>query len=389
MGLFSFFKRKSGTDQVSKQDVNVEVSTTAEQAEKTSESSATNDENHVVTAAIDTTPVVKSPNESDAAATEHADDGITKEEIEQAKQDLDKSLNKTRFSFFERIAKAVVGKSKVDDEVLDNLEEILVTSDVGVETTLKIIKRIEERVARDKYVGTGELNRILREEIVALLQENNSGDGSTFRIPDEKKPYVIMVVGVNGVGKTTTIGKLAYNFKRAGFKVVLGASDTFRAAAVDQLKIWADRVGVSIVSQGMGADPASVAFDTVKSALAQDADVVIIDTAGRLHNKVGLMNELSKIKKVCQKVIPDAPHEVLLVLDASTGQNAIEQARQFIAATEVNAIALTKLDGTAKGGVVIGISDQFKIPVKYIGVGEKKENLQIFDRKEFVDSLFN
>mgnify|MGYP001771175882 CR=1 FL=1 len=389
MGLFSFFKRKSGTDQVSKPDVNVEVPKTAEQAEKTSESSATNDENHVVTAAIDTTPVVKSPNESDAAATEHADDGITKEEIEQAKQDLDKSLNKTRFSFFERIAKAVVGKSKVDDEVLDNLEEILVTSDVGVETTLKIIKRIEERVARDKYVGTGELNRILREEIVALLQENNSGDGSTFRIPDEKKPYVIMVVGVNGVGKTTTIGKLAYNFKRAGFKVVLGASDTFRAAAVDQLKIWADRVGVSIVSQGMGADPASVAFDTVKSALAQDADVVIIDTAGRLHNKVGLMNELSKIKKVCQKVIPDAPHEVLLVLDASTGQNAIEQARQFIAATEVNAIALTKLDGTAKGGVVIGISDQFKIPVKYIGVGEKKENLQIFDRKEFVDSLFN
>ena len=389
MGLFSFFKRKSGTDQVSKPDVNVEVPTTAEQAEKTSESSATNDENHVVIAANDTTPVVKSPNESDAAATEHADDGITKEEIEQAKQDLDKSLNKTRFSFFERIAKAVVGKSKVDDEVLDNLEEILVTSDVGVETTLKIIKRIEERVARDKYVGTGELNRILREEIVALLQENNSGDGSTFRIPDEKKPYVIMVVGVNGVGKTTTIGKLAYNFKRAGFKVVLGASDTFRAAAVDQLKIWADRVGVSIVSQGMGADPASVAFDTVKSALAQDADVVIIDTAGRLHNKVGLMNELSKIKKVCQKVIPDAPHEVLLVLDASTGQNAIEQARQFIAATEVNAIALTKLDGTAKGGVVIGISDQFKIPVKYIGVGEKKENLQIFDRKEFVDSLFN
>ena len=389
MGLFSFFKRKSGTDQVSKPDVNVEDPTTAEQAEKTSESSATNDENHVVTAAIDTTPVVKSPNESVAAATEHADDGITKEEIEQAKQDLDKSLNKTRFSFFERIAKAVVGKSKVDDEVLDNLEEILVTSDVGVETTLKIIKRIEERVARDKYVGTGELNRILREEIVALLQENNSGDGSTFRIPDEKKPYVIMVVGVNGVGKTTTIGKLAYNFKRAGFKVVLGASDTFRAAAVDQLKIWADRVGVSIISQGMGADPASVAFDTVKSALAQDADVVIIDTAGRLHNKVGLMNELSKIKKVCQKVIPDAPHEVLLVLDASTGQNAIEQARQFIAATEVNAIALTKLDGTAKGGVVIGISDQFKIPVKYIGVGEKKENLQIFDRKEFVDSLFN
>ena len=388
MGLFSFFKRKSGTDQVSKPDVNVEVPTTAEQAEKTSESSATNDENHVVTAAIDTTPVVKSPNESVAAATEHADDGITKEEIEQAKQDLDKSLNKTRFSFFERIAKAVVGKSKVDDEVLDNLEEILVTSDVGVETTLKIIKRIEERVARDKYVGTGELNRILREEIVALLQENNSGDGSTFRIPDEKKPYGIMVVGVNGVGKTTTIGKLAYNFKRAGFKVVLGASDTFRAAAVDQLKIWADRVGVSIVSQGMGADPASVAFDTVKSALAQDADVVIIDTAGRLHNKVGLMNELSKIKKVCQKVIPDAPHEVLLVLDASTGQNAIEQARQFIAATEVNAIALTKLDGTAKGGVVIGISHLLKVPVKYIGLGEKMTDLQPFNRRAFVDSLF-
>lgn len=389
MGLFSFFKRKSGTDKVSKPDVNVEVPTSAEQAEKTSESSAINDDNHVVTAANDTTSVVKSTNDSDAVTTEHADEGITKAEIAQAKQDLDKSLNKTRFSFFERIAKAVVGKSKVDDEVLDNLEEILVTSDVGVETTLKIIKRIEERVARDRYVGTGELNKILREEIVALLQENNSGDGSTFRIPDDKKPYVIMVVGVNGVGKTTTIGKLAYNFKRAGFKVVLGASDTFRAAAVDQLKIWADRVGVSIVSQGMGADPASVAFDTVKSALAQDADVVIIDTAGRLHNKVGLMNELSKIKKVCQKVIPDAPHEVLLVLDASTGQNAIEQARQFIAATEVNAIALTKLDGTAKGGVVIGISDQFKIPVKYIGVGEKKENLQIFDRKEFVDSLFN
>ncbi len=305
-----------------------------------------------------------------------------------AKEDLNKGLEKTRTSVFDRISKAIIGKSTVDDEVLDNLEEILVTSDVGVDTTLKIIDRIQKRVARDKYVGTNELNAILKEEIAALLQENNSGDGSTFDIPEDKKPYVIMVVGVNGVGKTTTIGKLAYNFKMAGKKVVLGASDTFRAAAVDQLKIWAERVGVPIVSQGMGADPASVAFDTVKSAVAQGADVVLIDTAGRLHNKVGLMNELSKIKKVCQKVIPDAPHEVLLVLDASTGQNAIEQARQFIAATEVNALALTKLDGTAKGGVVIGISDQFKIPVKYIGVGEKMENLQIFDRKEFVDSLF-
>jgi signal recognition particle-docking protein FtsY len=306
----------------------------------------------------------------------------------EAKEDLNKGLEKTRTSVFDRISKAIVGKSTVDDEVLDNLEEILVTSDVGVDTTLKIIDRIQKRVARDKYVGTSELNSILKEEIASLLQENNSGDGSSFDLPEDKKPYVIMVVGVNGVGKTTTIGKLAYNFKMAGKKVVLGASDTFRAAAVDQLKIWADRVDVPIVSQGMGADPASVAFDTVKSAVAQGADVVLIDTAGRLHNKVGLMNELSKIKKVCQKVIPDAPHEVLLVLDASTGQNAIEQARQFIAATEVNALALTKLDGTAKGGVVIGISDQFKIPVKYIGVGEKMENLQIFDRKEFVDSLF-
>ena len=306
----------------------------------------------------------------------------------EAKEDLNKGLEKTRTSVFDRISKAIIGKSTVDDEVLDNLEEILVTSDVGVDTTLKIIDRIQKRVARDKYLGTSELNGILKEEIASLLQENNSGDGSTFDLPEDKKPYVIMVVGVNGVGKTTTIGKLAYNFKMAGKKVVLGASDTFRAAAVDQLKIWADRVGVPIVSQGMGADPASVAFDTVKSAVAQDADVVLIDTAGRLHNKIGLMNELSKIKKVCQKVIPDAPHEVLLVLDASTGQNAIEQARQFIAATEVNALALTKLDGTAKGGVVIGISDQFKIPVKYIGVGEKMENLQIFDRNEFVDSLF-
>ena len=306
----------------------------------------------------------------------------------EAKEDLNKGLEKTRTSVFDRISKAIIGKSTVDDEVLDNLEEILVTSDVGVDTTLKIIDRIQKRVARDKYLGTSELNSILKEEIASLLQENNSGDGSTFDLPEDKKPYVIMVVGVNGVGKTTTIGKLAYNFKMAGKKVMLGASDTFRAAAVDQLKIWADRVGVPIVSQGMGADPASVAFDTVKSAVAQGADVVLIDTAGRLHNKVGLMNELSKIKKVCQKVIPDAPHEVLLVLDASTGQNAIEQARQFIAATEVNALALTKLDGTAKGGVVIGISDQFKIPVKYIGVGEKMENLQIFDRNEFVDSLF-
>ena len=306
----------------------------------------------------------------------------------EAKDDLNKGLEKTRASVFERISKAIIGKSTVDDEVLDNLEEILVTSDVGVDTTLKIIDRIQKRVARDKYVGTSELNAILKEEIASLLQENNSGDGSSFDLPEDKKPYVIMVVGVNGVGKTTTIGKLAYNFKMAGKKVMLGASDTFRAAAVDQLKIWADRVDVPIVSQGMGADPASVAFDTVKSAVAQGTDVVLIDTAGRLHNKVGLMNELSKIKKVCQKVIPDAPHEVLLVLDASTGQNAIEQARQFIAATEVNALALTKLDGTAKGGVVIGISDQFKIPVKYIGVGEKMENLQIFDRKEFVDSLF-
>ena len=306
----------------------------------------------------------------------------------EAKEDLNKGLEKTRTSVFDRISKAIIGKSTVDDEVLDNLEEILVTSDVGVDTTLKIIDRIQKRVARDKYLGTSELNGILKEEIASLLQENNSGDGSTFDLPEDKKPYVIMVVGVNGVGKTTTIGKLAYNFKMAGKKVVLGASDTFRAAAVDQLKIWADRVGVPIVSQGMGADPASVAFDTVKSAVSQGADVVLIDTAGRLHNKIGLMNELSKIKKVCQKVIPDAPHEVLLVLDASTGQNAIEQARQFIAATEVNALALTKLDGTAKGGVVIGISDQFKIPVKYIGVGEKMENLQIFDRNEFVDSLF-
>ena len=303
------------------------------------------------------------------------------------KEDLDKGLEKTKTSVFSRISHAIAGKSKVDDEVLDQLEEILITSDVGVDTTLKIIERIEQRVARDKYVGTDELNRILKEEIMALLQENQSGDGTTFDIVG-KKPYVIMVVGVNGVGKTTTIGKLAHNFKKAGKKVVLGASDTFRAAAVEQLKIWAERVDVPIVQQGMGADPASVAFDTVKSAVAQNADVVLIDTAGRLHNKVNLMRELTKIKQVMQKVIPDAPHEVLLVLDASTGQNAIEQAKQFTAATEVNALALTKLDGTAKGGVVIGISDQFKIPVKYIGVGEGIDHLQVFDRKAFVDSLF-
>jgi fused signal recognition particle receptor len=304
------------------------------------------------------------------------------------KEDLDKGLEKTKTSVFSRISKAIMGKSTVDDEVLDNLEEILITSDVGVETTLKIIDRIQSRVARDKYVGTNELNNILKEEIMALLQENESGDGTTFEIPADKKPYVIMVVGVNGVGKTTTIGKLAHNFKKAGKKVVLGASDTFRAAAVSQLQIWAERVDVPIVQQGQGADPASVAFDTVKSAVAQDADVVIIDTAGRLHNKVNLMRELTKIKTVMQKVVPDAPHEILLVLDASTGQNAIEQAKQFTAATEVNALALTKLDGTAKGGVVIGISDQFKIPVKYIGVGEGIDHLQVFDRKAFVDSLF-
>jgi len=304
------------------------------------------------------------------------------------KEDLDKGLEKTRTNVFNKLSKAVAGKSKVDDEVLDNLEEALVLSDVGVRTTLKIIERIEARVARDKYLGTDELNRILREEIEVLLEENNSGDGEDFELPEGKKPYVIMVVGVNGVGKTTTIGKLAHNFKRVGKTVVLGAADTFRAAAVDQLTIWSERVGVPIISQGMGADPASVAFDTLQSAIAQGTDVVIIDTAGRLHNKINLMNELSKVSRVMQKLIPDAPDEILLVLDASTGQNAIEQARQFIAATEVNAIALTKLDGTAKGGVVIGISDQFKIPVKYIGVGEQMDDLQIFNRKEFVETLF-
>lgn len=305
------------------------------------------------------------------------------------KESLDKGLEKTKDGFFSKLAKAVVGKSSVDAEVLDNLEEILISSDVGVETTIKIIKRIEDRVAKDKYVSTAQLNGILKEEISTLLTENNSKDEVEFTIPEGKKPYVIMVVGVNGVGKTTTIGKLSHAFKQSGKNVLLGAADTFRAAAVDQLIIWSERVGVPIVSQGMGADPASVAFDTLSSGLAKGSDVIIIDTAGRLHNKINLMNELTKIKMVMQKVIPDAPHEVLLVLDASTGQNAIEQCKQFTAATEVSALALTKLDGTAKGGVVIGISDQFKIPVKYIGVGEKMTDLQVFNRTEFVDSLFN
>jgi fused signal recognition particle receptor len=305
------------------------------------------------------------------------------------KEALDKGLNKTKENFFTKIAKAVAGKTEVDAEVLDNLEEVLLTSDVGVNTTLKIIERIEARVAKDKYVGTAQLNAILKEEVAALLTENNSDDVSDFATPADKKPYVIMVVGVNGVGKTTTIGKLSFQFKQKGKNVLLGAADTFRAAAVDQLTIWSERVGVPIVSQGMNADPASVAFDAVSSGVAKNSDVVIIDTAGRLHNKVNLMNELGKIKKVMSKVIPDAPHEVLLVLDASTGQNAIEQCKQFTAATEVTALALTKLDGTAKGGVVIGISDQFKIPVKYIGVGEKMEDLHVFNRTEFVDSLFS
>lgn len=304
------------------------------------------------------------------------------------KETLDKGLSKTKESVFGKIARAIAGKSKVDDEVLDNLEEVLITSDVGVETTLKIIKRIEKRVAQDKYVNTQELNNILREEIAALLTENNSVDNDGFSLPEDKKPYVIMVVGVNGVGKTTTIGKLAYQFKKSGKSVYLGAADTFRAAAVEQLMAWGERVDVPVIKQKMGSDPASVAFDTLSSAVANHADVVIIDTAGRLHNKIGLMNELTKIKNVMQKVVPDAPHEVLLVLDGSTGQNAFEQAKQFTLATEVNAMAITKLDGTAKGGVVIGISDQFKIPVKYIGLGEGMEDLQIFRRKEFVSSLF-
>jgi fused signal recognition particle receptor len=305
------------------------------------------------------------------------------------KESLDQGLAKTKESFFSKITKAIVGKSTVDAEVLDNLEEILITSDVGVNTTIKIIERIEARVAQDKYVSTADLNAILKSEIAALLAENNNTDAVEFTIPDGKKPYVIMVVGVNGVGKTTTIGKLAYQLKKAGHKVLLGAADTFRAAAVDQIEIWSKRVDVDLIHQGMGADPASVAFDAVTAGVARNADVVIVDTAGRLHNKINLMNELTKIKKVMQKVVPDAPHEILLVLDASTGQNAIEQCRQFTAATEVNALALTKLDGTAKGGVVIGISDEFKIPVKYIGVGEKMEDLQVFNKVEFVDSLFS
>lgn len=304
------------------------------------------------------------------------------------KETLDKGLSKTKESVFGKITRAVAGKSKVDDEVLDNLEEVLVTSDVGVETTLNIIKRIEKRVATDKYVNTQELNTILREEIANLLTENHSQDVADFDVAIEKKPYVIMVVGVNGVGKTTTIGKLAHQFKKAGKSVYLGAADTFRAAAVEQLVIWGERVGVPVIKQKMGADPASVAFDTLSSAVKNNADVVIIDTAGRLHNKVGLMNELTKIKNVMKKVVPDAPDEVLLVLDGSTGQNAFEQARQFTLATEVTAMAITKLDGTAKGGVIIGISDQFKIPVKYIGLGEGIEDLQVFRRQEFVESLF-
>ena len=304
------------------------------------------------------------------------------------KQTLDKGLEKSKTTFFSKLTKAVAGKSKVDDEVLDNLEEILVSSDVGVNTTLKIITRIEKRVSEDKFLGTDELNQILREEIAGLLSEIDSGEATEFVIPINVKPYVLMVVGVNGVGKTTTIGKLAYQFKKSGYKVVLGAADTFRAAAIDQLQIWADRVGVPIVRQNMGSDPASVAFDTLQSAVAQDADIVIIDTAGRLHNKINLMNELTKVKRVMQKVVDDSPHDVLLVIDGSTGQNAFEQAKQFTAATEVTSLAVTKLDGTAKGGVVIGISDQFKIPVKYIGVGEGIEDLQVFNKYEFVDSFF-
>lgn len=304
------------------------------------------------------------------------------------KEVLDQGLDKTKQSFFTKLTRAVGGKSTVDAEVLDNLEEVLIMSDVGVDTTLRIIEKIEARIAKDKYLGTSELNKVLREEVASLLEENSTGEYEKFSIPEQDEPYVIMVVGVNGVGKTTTIGKLAHQLKKQGKSVMLGASDTFRAAAVDQLKIWANRVGVPIVEQGMEADPASVAFDTLQSAKAKNIDVVIIDTAGRLHNKINLMNELSKIKKVMKKVIPDAPHEILLVLDGSTGQNAYEQAKQFSIATEINALAITKLDGTAKGGVVIGISDQFKIPVKYIGVGEGVDDLQVFNKYEFVDSLF-
>jgi len=305
------------------------------------------------------------------------------------KEKLDSGLEKTKESLFSKLAKTVVGKSKVDDQVLDDLEEVLITSDVGVDTTLKIIERIEARVAKDKYIGTDQLNKILKEEIVELLDENNSGRNHGYDLPADKKPYVIMIVGVNGVGKTTTIGKLAHQFKKSGKSVILGAADTFRAAAVEQLIIWSKRVGVPIVEQGMEADPASVAFDTLQSAVSKNADVVLIDTAGRLHNKAHLMEELSKIKRVMNKIIPDAPHEVLLVLDGSTGQNAFEQAKQFLKATDITSLALTKLDGSAKGGVVIGISDQFKIPVRFIGVGEGVEDLQVFNRKEFVDSLFN
>lgn len=313
---------------------------------------------------------------------------FSKKKKEEEKAQLDEGLNKSKENVFSKLTRAIAGKSKVDDDVLDDLEDVLVTSDVGVDTTLKIIRRIEERVARDKYVTTGELTTLLREEIAALLTENGVIDGDAFGIPEGAKPYVIMVVGVNGVGKTTTIGKLAHQFKKAGLKVVLGAADTFRAAAIEQLEIWASRTDTPLIKQKMNADPASVAYDTLSAAVRQEADVVVIDTAGRLHNKVGLMNELSKIKRVMQKVVPDAPHEVLLVLDGSTGQNAFEQAKQFTAATEVNALAVTKLDGTAKGGVVIGISDQFKIPVKYIGLGEGIDDLQLFRKKEFVDSLF-
>lgn len=307
----------------------------------------------------------------------------------QKKQDLDQGLEKTKKSFFSKIANTVAGKSKVDEEVLDDLEEVLVSSDVSVKTTLKIIDRLEEKVKKDKYVGISELNNLLKNEISEMLAENNVDDITNFDTPDINEPYVVMVVGVNGVGKTTTIGKLAHQFKNNGKKVVLGAADTFRAAAVEQLTIWSERVGVSIVKQKMGSDPASVAFDTLQSAKANNADVVIIDTAGRLHNKINLMNELSKIKNVMQKVIPNAPHEIILVLDGSTGQNAIEQAKQFLKATEVNALAITKLDGTAKGGVLIGISDQFKIPIKYIGVGEKVDQLQLFNRNAFIDTLFS
>lgn len=305
------------------------------------------------------------------------------------KETLNQGLEKTKTSFFDKLSKAIAGKSKVDDDVLDNLEEVLVTSDVGVDTTLNIIKRVQDRVARDKYVTTSELNNILRDEIASLLNDNNSSDTEGFTIPETTRPYVIMVVGVNGVGKTTTVGKLAYQFKQAGLKVYLGAADTFRAAAVEQLVIWSERVGVPIVKQQMGSDPASVAYDTLSSAIANNADVVLIDTAGRLHNKKGLMDELSKIRRVMQKLLPDAPHDVMLVLDGSTGQNAYEQAKQFSAATEVTSLAITKLDGSAKGGVVIGISDQFKIPVRYIGLGEKMEDLQPFNRREFVNTLFD